>query len=232
MKKIALLLLLLAVIPTGSKALSTSDDILALVAMPLAVAAVSDVPGLPQDQLGMLVTTLNQANVPPAQFVHVIRYVPVGLVVQDNRQPTLVQYVQTQSSHGLRGAALIQALVQALTGYGVTPQLDYAVAPMTLVIQNDYIPRVVVERVVYLTRGAGFERSGAPSKNPHGGPPGQIKKTLGLQTGAEVVHGTKPGRQFPDGGGAGHGKGHGEGGPPGHEKGGKGNGNGNGKGKE
>ena len=27
--------------------------------------------------------------------------------------------------------------------------------------------------------------------NPHGGPPGQIKKQLGLQTGAEVVHGRR-----------------------------------------
>ena len=30
--------------------------------------------------------------------------------------------------------------------------------------------------------------------HPHGGPPGQLKKELGLQTGAEVVHGTHPGR--------------------------------------
>jgi hypothetical protein len=32
------------------------------------------------------------------------------------------------------------------------------------------------------------------SSHPHGGPPGQLKKELGLQTGAEVVHGSKPGR--------------------------------------
>jgi hypothetical protein len=31
-------------------------------------------------------------------------------------------------------------------------------------------------------------------EHPHGGPPGQLKKQLGLQTGAEVVHGEKRAR--------------------------------------
>jgi len=68
------------------------------IAMPLAVDAVSNVTGVPQSQLADLVTTLNQANVQPTQFVEVIRYVPVAL-----EQPGFVQYVQTQSSQGVTG---------------------------------------------------------------------------------------------------------------------------------
>ncbi|HEY6141463.1 MAG TPA: hypothetical protein VI670_27210 [Thermoanaerobaculia bacterium] len=126
-------------------------DPVAVAAMPLAVAAVSELTGIPQNQLADLALTLNQADVPPAQFVEVVSYAPRTLVVQQpvvvaQPQPTFVDFVRTQTRHGVRGPALVTAIHQE-------------------------IPRF-------------------------GGPPGHVKKQLGLKTGAEVVHGFKPGRQF------------------------------------
>lgn len=160
---------------------TTNTDPLALIAMPLAVAAVADMTNVPQDQLANLVASLNQANVPPAQFVQVVRSVPVA--VQDQQ---FVPFVQQQVAQGVTGPRLVTVIDQRL------PQT----APPPL-------PAVEEERF---------------HGNPHGGPPGLIKKQLGLQTGAEVVHGVKPGRQFEarpvvvereeHGHGHGHGRGH------------------------
>ncbi len=70
MRKIAILMLLLAIAPFEAKAFDTngSDDTLAYVAMPLAVSAVSDVRGVQTDRVGQLVTYMDQANVAPADF--------------------------------------------------------------------------------------------------------------------------------------------------------------------
>src|SRR5207248_3687697 len=116
MKKIALLLMLLALVPARANALST-NDLLSLVAMPLAVDAVSRVTGVPQDQLAQFVSTLNQANVPPPQFVQTVRYAPVVL-----QQPDFVPYVETQTSQGITGVQLVDVIDQRLPQYGVTPQ--------------------------------------------------------------------------------------------------------------
>jgi hypothetical protein len=162
-----------------------SSDPLALVEMPLAVAAVSDITGIPTSELANLVATLNQANVPPVQFVQVMRYVPVALVV-DNGQP-FVQFVQTQVAQGITGLALVPVVEQQIQTYYPAPaQITVAASPpaQTIIVDQNFIPAVVRTRVIEV------------QKNPHGGPPGQIKKQLGLQTGAEVVHGVKPGRQF------------------------------------
>jgi hypothetical protein len=40
------------------------------------------------------------------------------------------------------------------------------------------------------------ERVAEAKSHPHGGPPGQLKKQMGLQTGAEVVHGSRPGSTY------------------------------------
>jgi hypothetical protein len=133
-------------------------DPVAFAAMPLAVAAMSELSGTPQNQLADLALTLNQAAVPPTQFVEVVSYAPSTLVVQQPLaapQPTFVEFVRTQTQQGVRGPALVTAINQELPRYS------------------------------YSVRG-----------HPHGGPPGQLKKQLGLQTGAEVVHGSKRGRQF------------------------------------
>jgi hypothetical protein len=133
-------------------------DPVALAAMPLAVAAMSELTGVPQNQLADLAAALNQADVPPTQFVQVVSYAPQTLTVQQPAQqpPAFVDFVQTQTRQGVRGPALVTRIDREL------PRFTVASAPM----------------------------------HPHGGPPGQLKKQLGLQTGAEVVHGAKRGRQF------------------------------------
>jgi hypothetical protein len=138
MRKLVICVLALA-FSTQAWALNT-DNLLATIAMPLAVDAVSKVTGVPQSQLADLVMTLNQANVQPTQFVEVIRYVPVAL-----EQPGFVQYVQTQSSQGVTGDALVNAIVDRLrTHYSVTPTLALNGDPTTVVIRQDYIPRQTV----------------------------------------------------------------------------------------
>src|ERR1041385_3100725 len=55
-------------------------NLLSAVAMPLAVAAASDLPGVQQSDLIDLVSQLNAADVPPAEFVQIVRYIPVALI--------------------------------------------------------------------------------------------------------------------------------------------------------
>lgn len=164
----------------------TSSDPLTLVALPLAVAAVADVTGIPQNNLADLVSTLNNANVPVTQEIQVIRYAPVALV-SDNGQP-FVEFVQTQVTRGVIGPALVPVVVERLQTFYPQPQPIVmntpAPQPQPAFIDRDFVPRTAVTRVEEL------------HGNPHGGPPGQIKRELGLQTGAEVVHGDKRGRQF------------------------------------
>jgi hypothetical protein len=180
-------------VTTLAPAYSTSNDLLSLIGLPLAVAAVSNLTGVSQDSLANLLATLNQANVPPVQEIQIIRYVPVALVI-DNGQ-TFVQYVQQQVAQGITGPALVPVVVQELRTYYPQPAQVVVTAPATptpqaVIVDQNFVPPVVVRRVEEVRA------------HPHGGPPGQIKKELGLQTGAEVVHGEKPG----------HGKEHG--GPP------------------
>ena len=150
--------------PTPS--LAPGNDLLSLIAMPLAVAALSDIAGVPQDQLASLLGTLNQANVPPAQFVDTLRYVPVALV----EQPDFVPYVQSQVSNGVTGPALVTVIDQRL------PQYTPAPAASNIVVTPDYVPPTVRTRVAEW------------HNHPHGGPPGQLKKIEGVQTGAAIVH--------------------------------------------
>jgi hypothetical protein len=164
-----------------------TTDPLSFAMLPLAVAAVSNLTGVSQDSLATLVATLNNANVPPVQEIQIIRFAPVALVV-DNGQP-FVQFVQQQTAQGVTGTALVPVVVQQLQTFFPPPTkivVNTAPAPtvQTVVVERDFVPPVVVKRVEEVRM------------NPHGGPPGQIKKELGLQTGAEVVHGEKRGRQF------------------------------------
>lgn len=179
-----------------------SSDALSVIALPLAVAAVADIAGVPQDQLANLVATLNQANVPVVQEVHVIRYVPVALV-SDNGQP-FVQFVQQQVNQGVTGSALVPVVAQQLQTYYPAQPIAMPSA-QTTVVEHE-VPRHVIARRVEEVHA-----------HPHGGPPGQLKKVLGLQTGAEVVHGQQqpvavvpqaPKQQH------GHGRGHDKHAPP------------------
>lgn len=137
-------------------------DPLALVAMPLAVAAVADIADVPPMELASMIGLLNQANVPPAQFVEIVRYSPVALIDED---PQFLTYVTTEVGDGTRGVELARLIESRYEVLGVR-DVD--------VVDPD--PEVFVAPVA-VTRA-----------------PGQLKKQLGLQTGAEVVHGTHPGR--------------------------------------
>lgn len=179
-KTLAVLLVLTALIlPAGrAAALEVDHDLLALVAMPLAVAAVSEIADVPVSDLMDFVSLLNDAAVPPPQFIEVVRYVPVALVVQyDDPQLRFVEVVRVQERSGVRGLALVTFIEQRLNTYGL-PTIDFNVtAPRVYLVDRDFVPPVVLTRVAYLRT------------HPHGGPPGQLKKQLGMQTGAEVVHG-------------------------------------------
>src|SRR5258708_30572470 len=164
-------------------------DPLALIAMPLAVAAVSNVTGVSQDELANFVATMNNANVPPTQIVEVLRFVPVALTT-DNA-PQFVQFVQQQTTQGVTGPALVPVVVQQLqTFYPAQTQVVVSEpvrvrrfrtvsAPQTVIVDQNFVPPVVIARM---------------AEHPHGWPPRQLKQQLGLQTGAEVVHGEKRGR--------------------------------------
>jgi len=249
MRKLSLLLLVLAVlVPRPAQALQT-DELLALVAMPLAVAAVSEVTGVPQDQLANLVATLNNANVAPTEFVQMLRYVPPALAAPPTEsQPTFVTFVQEHVERGIVGPQLVTVIRQELPSYGVTPaQFTVTVPPQAplVVVEREYVPAAVRSRVTTV-RTAPAPVALAERGHPHGGPPGQIKKRIGVQTGAEVVHESRPSRVAPRqviiaqpqpvvagverGHGHGHGRGPGGGGPPGQQKVKGGRGKGHGKG--
>src|SRR5437763_116286 len=100
MKKLSIFALMV-LIPARLPAFSTRD-LLGLVAMPLAVAAVSDVTGVPQDQLADIAATLNNANVPPDQFVELMRYVP-QTYGQTTSGQTLADFLNSQYSNGITG---------------------------------------------------------------------------------------------------------------------------------
>lgn len=154
------------------------DDMLSLVAMPLAVAAVADLIEVPPTDLMTLVSALNDALVPPAQFVEVVRWTPVVLV-DPTASPRLIELVRTEVAEGVRGNALALVVADHLRASGA--EIDVTAPRLVRVVDRDIIPTVVSRRVAEV-RG-----------HPHGGPPGQIKKEIGVQTGAEVVHGEHPG---------------------------------------
>jgi len=178
----AALLAVMLLIPAQDAAALETDDLLALVAMPLAVAAVSEMTNVPMNDLIDVVTLMNDAAVPPAQFVEVVRYAPAA-IVYENEGPSFATWMRTQSA--LSGLALVDAIERQMPVYGLR-DVDFD-RPATRVIdvvgnRDVFFPQIVRERV----------RDHAT--HPHGGPPGQIKKQIGVQTGAEVVHGSKPGR--------------------------------------
>jgi hypothetical protein len=144
---------------------STQWDPLSLVAMPLAVAAVSELTDIPRSDLVQFVTSLNQANMPAPQFIEVVRSSPVVLVDR-TAAPVFLSYVRTEVDRGVSGRPLAYAVADRLRTAGVEDIDVVNLEPQRVV---NIEPRIV--RV-----------------HPHGGPPGQLKKQLGLQTGAEVVH--------------------------------------------
>lgn len=174
MMKRIVLTLLLAAIPLQATALE-NDDLLALVAMPLAVAAVSEITEVPMGELMDVVTLLNDAQVPPVQFVEIVRYAPVALVVEED-QPNFVDFVRVRYDDGMRGVALVNEIETRYETYGLNDvELN---EPRVMTVNDTFFPAVVQTRLAEV------------KAHPHGGPPGQLKKAAGVQTGAEIVHGT------------------------------------------
>lgn len=196
-KRIVLVLVFaLAALPLQASPLE-NEDLLALVAMPLAVAAVSEVTDVPMNDLIDVVTLLNDANVPPVQFVEVVRYAPVALVV--DTEPDFDDVLRAQIAQGIQGPALVTVIEQHYVTVGLR-DVDLDAPRVVTVVDEKFIPEVVTTRIAEV------------KAHPHGGPPGQLKKAAGVQTGAEIVHG-KRGKapKIGKGHGGGKGKGHGKG---------------------
>jgi hypothetical protein len=180
MKKLILVLTLFAaLLPRPAAALAT-DELLALVAMPLAVAAVSEVADVPANELIDFVSLLNQAGVPPTRFVEVVRYVPVALTVETD-QPPFLEFVRTRTQTGVSGETLATIIEDRYHTVYSLPEADFSVRSSQTLFDDgrDFIPDVVRTQVAHVAQ---------VKRHPHGGPPGQLKKQLGVQTGAEIVH--------------------------------------------
>lgn len=163
-----------------------TEEVLDLVAMPLAVAAVSEISGVPAGDLTQLVRAMNETDVAPAQFVEIVRYSPV-LLVDTVNGPEVVTYVMNEVDRGITGDELVLALQERIRSTGIE-DFDVNDRSRVSVDRRVVVPERVVTRVDEIRR------------HPHGGPPGQIKKEIGLQTGAEVVHGTERGTVRDSGG--------------------------------
>jgi len=147
--------------------------------MPLAVAAVANLTDIPTNDLISFITSLNQAAVPAPQFVEVVRYSPV-VFYDDSMAPQFVTFVTAEVDRGIRGDALASSIADRYRTIGIR-DIDVARPPRTIFVdRTEFFPPVVRTRIAEVRT------------HPHGGPPGQLKKSLGLQTGAEVVHGTAP----------------------------------------
>jgi hypothetical protein len=156
-------------------------DALSLVAMPLAVAAVANLTDVPANDLISFISALNQAAVPAPQFVEVVRYSPM-VFLSDTYEPQFVQFVTTEVDRGVRGDRLALVIADRYRTLGIR-DIDVVRPPRTVTVdRTEIFPPPVQTRVAEVRA------------HPHGGPPGQLKKDRGLQTGAEVVHGSKPGK--------------------------------------
>ena len=158
MKRIAIAVFLLALAPMQAKAFTaqavySNNDLMSYVAMPLAVSSVCDVRGVQTDRVGELVGYMNQAEVAPADFVDVFRYVPVALVMRTDRRPDFVEWVHGQVDHGVVGVTLVTSMEHQLGTYsdylpvsaryrGTRHQRRYAYAYRD-VFADDYVPVVV-----------------------------------------------------------------------------------------
>ncbi|HEY2091591.1 MAG TPA: hypothetical protein VGJ81_06870 [Thermoanaerobaculia bacterium] len=162
MKRLALSLLLVAIAPLQAKAfvpVNDQTDLLSYVAMPLAVSQVCDVRGVQTARVGDLVTYMDQANVAPADFVDVFRYVPVALVMRTDRRPDFVEWVHGQVGRGVMGPELVTSMEQQLGTYSNSitvvsnrystrtrvhhRRYTYDDYPYREVFADDYVPVVV-----------------------------------------------------------------------------------------
>jgi hypothetical protein len=152
MKAFAIGFCLLAFWPLQATALNTSydNDLLSTIAMPLAVSAVCDVRGVQTDRVGELVTYMDEANVAPADFVDVFRYVPVALVMRTDRQPDFVEWTHQQVINGVDGPELVTVMerklrtydsyVPVVSSYRTRRHIDYG---YRYAFNDEYVPVVI-----------------------------------------------------------------------------------------
>lgn len=171
-------LALLLTLPQPAQALDTGE-LVALVTLPLAVAAVADEEGVPAAELTNLVAALNNAGVAPARMIEIVRYVPIALASQTAEAP-FVPFVQSSTERGLRSDALITVIEDRLRSYDL-PGVELDAQPRLLTHIREDADFVVRRRVAR-------DEPAVRSDHPHGGPPGQLKKQRGEQTGAAIVH--------------------------------------------
>jgi hypothetical protein len=160
-----------------------SFDPLALIAMPLAVAAVAEITDVPSGELMQLVSSLNRALVPAPQFVEVVRYSPVVLVDR-TASPQFLQFVSTEYDRGIIGRPLAYSIAERIEDY----------APLELNVIEVEPARFFDDDVILPAPVTAFTTTRVARAHPHGGAPGQLKKERGVQTGAEIVHGSRPGQ--------------------------------------
>src|ERR1051326_2902214 len=139
---------LFALVPLQARALSLSTDLLPAIAMPLAVDAVTDVPGVQTDRVAQLVTYMDEANVPPADFVDVFRYVPVALVMRADNQPDFVEWTHQQIINGITGPQLVTVMQRQLRTYDnaiplVTTRTHTRARTTEYAFANDYVPATI-----------------------------------------------------------------------------------------
>jgi hypothetical protein len=149
MKKILLLSILVAFIaPLKAHAFLSDEQVLSYAAMPLAVSNVCDVRGVQNDQVALLVSHMNRANVPPEAFIDVFRYVPVALVLNSGRRPDFVQWVGSEVDQGVMGDELVTVMERRLTSYGEAVTVSRTTTRIrrsrpryyNVVYEPDYIP--------------------------------------------------------------------------------------------
>ncbi|HEX8620181.1 MAG TPA: hypothetical protein VF911_21560 [Thermoanaerobaculia bacterium] len=161
--------------PARASALETGD-LLSLVAMPLAVAAVSQIDDVPVGELMDVVALLNNAAVPPPQFIEVIRHVPVALI---EREQGFVDFLRVREREGVRGTPLVASIEEEFRVVYSMPDVQLTVTePRTIDIVESEFGRAVPPPPAV--------RKAQP-QHPRGGPPGQLKKAAGTRVVTQVV---------------------------------------------
>lgn len=144
-KLLVLTLVVAAIAPLEALALTTADDTLAYVAMPLAVSDVCDVRGVQTDQVANLAVYLDQARVSPEGFIDVFRYVPVALTFNSGNRPDFVQWVGNEVDQGVIGDELVSAMEGRIRIYGGitvprTSRRRYDRPYYDVAFEPDYVP--------------------------------------------------------------------------------------------
>src|SRR5688500_3984272 len=128
----------------GSAGALQTDELIAITAMPLAVADVVALPDVPRADVITVVTTLNQAAVPAPQFVEIVRYVPVALV--EPAEPRFVTYVTQEYQRGIVGEPLALAIADRYDTYGIEDIHIVDPPVLTVVERREILPQMVVTR--------------------------------------------------------------------------------------